>query len=51
MIPSLFNKLIKHYVLHPTAMLKLLSHSSVMLLIDGGKKGAQEGRMMKEGTR
>lgn len=50
LIPSLFNKLIKLSVLHPEAILKWLSHSSVMLLIDGGRKGAQEGGTMKEGT-
>lgn len=50
LIPSLFNKLIKLCVLHPEAILKWLSHSSVMLLIDGGRKGAQEGGTMKEGT-
>lgn len=51
MIPSLFNKLIKHCAMHPEAILKWLSHSSVMLLIDGGRKGAQEGGTMEEGTR
>lgn len=51
MIPSLFNKLIKHCVLHPEAILKWLSHSSVMLLIDGGGMGVQEGGTTEEGTR
>lgn len=51
MIPSLFNKLIKHFVLHPEVILKWLSHSSVMLLIDRGWKGAQKRGTMKEGAK
>lgn len=43
-ILSIFNKLIKRCVLHPEAILKWLSHSSVMPLIDGGRKGSSGGR-------
>lgn len=50
MIHFIFNKLIMFCVLHPWGILKWLSHSSVMLLIDRGRKGAQEGGMI-EGTR
>lgn len=44
---SIFNKLIRCRALHPEAILKWLSHTSVMPLIDRGRKGAREAVMME----